>query len=83
MGYYDDGPIAHLPAYTPDELRMERAKLVYELLEQMMHDLSSDTPPEVACVLAHTHALAWRLYRQARRLVEAREWIAEEAEDVC
>ena len=78
MGYYDNTPITHLQAYSPDELRMERAKLVYELLEQMMHDLGADTPADLACVLAHTHALAWRLYRQARLLVEAQEWIEEE-----
>jgi hypothetical protein len=80
MAYYDDIPVTHLAAYSPDELRMDRTKLVYELLGQMMHDLSSDTPPEVACLLSHTHALGWRLYQKARTLVEARTWIEEEEE---
>jgi hypothetical protein len=78
MSYYDNIPVTHLAAYSPDELRMERAKLVYELLEQMMHDLTPDDPREVACLLSHTHALGWRLYRKARLLVEAQEGIVEE-----
>jgi hypothetical protein len=70
VGSYDNGPIAHLAAYSPEELFMERAHLSYDILEQMMTDLRSDTPDDLACLLAHSHAIVELLYHSARVALE-------------
>lgn len=80
--YYDSDTIVHLRPYSPAELRMERAKLAYELLELMMVDLSHDAPDDLAVLLAHSHDLARALYRKARAGLVRGEWIEEE-DDAC
>jgi len=65
---YDDH--VHLPVYNPEELRMERAKLVYELLELMMVDMAYDIPEAVAILLSRTYDLAEQLWAQTRAEVE-------------